>query len=72
MKEQFAVRSAVPLPPSCPPEFRKKILEIRSGKAQPRKPVAVPVVAAHSADEVTEAERLAAHRKVTKAKLALL
>ena len=71
MTEQFAVRSAVPLPTSCPPEFRKKIMEIRSGKVQPRKPVAVPVIA-QSADEVTEAEQIAAHRKVTKAKLALL
>ena len=71
MKEQHAVRGAVALPPSCPAEFRKKILEIRSGKMQPRKPVVVPVVAA-PADEVSESERIAAHRKVTKAKLALL
>ena len=74
MTKQFAdIRSAaVPLPASCPAEFRKKILEIRSGKAPQRKPVAVPVVAAQSADEVTESDRVAAHRKVTKAKLALL
>lgn len=71
MTEQHAVRGAVPLPPSCPAEFRKKILEIRSGKVKPRKPVVVPVIA-QSADEVTEAERVAAHRKVIQAKLALL
>lgn len=73
MTKQFAdIRSAaVPLPASCPAEFRKQILEIRSGKKPQRKPVAVPVVAA-PADEVTEAERTAAHLKVTKAKLALL
>lgn len=72
MKEQHAVRGAVALPPSCPAEFRKKILEIRSGKVQPRKPVVVPVVTAQSADEVTETERTAAHRKVQKAKLEIL
>lgn len=71
-KQTADLRSAVPLPPSCPAEFRKKILEIRSGKVQPRKPVVVPVVAAQSADEVTEADRIAAHRRTTNAKLALL
>jgi hypothetical protein len=74
MTKQFAdVRTGVvPLPASCPPEFRKRIVEIRSGKV-PRKPVVVPVVAAQSADDSpSEAEKIAAHRKVTKAKLALL
>jgi hypothetical protein len=72
MNMQFAdIRSAaVPLPASCPAEFRKQILEIRSGKKPLRKPVVVPVAA--PADEVTEDERTAAHRKVTKAKLAIL
>jgi hypothetical protein len=71
MTKQFAdIRSAVPLPASCPADFKKDILEIRSGKRPQRKPVTVPVAA--PADEVTEAERTAAHRKVQKAKLATL
>jgi hypothetical protein len=73
MKEQFAVRSAVALPPSCPAEFRKKILEIRSGKVKPRKPVAVPVVATQSADAIREdKERNELQGKLASAILTLL
>jgi hypothetical protein len=57
-KQTADVRSAaVPLPASCPAEFRKQILEIRSGKRPLRKPVTVPVVPAQSADDAATEER---------------
>jgi hypothetical protein len=71
MTKQFAdIRSAVPLPASCPADLKKDILEIRSGKRPLRKPVTVPVAA--PADEVTEDELSAVRHKVIKAKLATL
>ena len=71
-KQQFAVRSAVALPTSCPAEFRKDILEIRSGKRPQRKPVAVPLAAQSSGRSNRRRTHRSTSNKVHKAKLAIL
>jgi hypothetical protein len=68
---EHATRSVIPA--SAPESVKRRIEERRAGKRGKHKPQAEKITPVLSqADEVTEAERIAAHRKVTKAKLALL
>jgi hypothetical protein len=68
---EHATRSAIPA--SAPESVKRRIEERRAGKRGKHKPKAVKITPALSqADEITEAERVATHRKVLKAKLALL